>query len=96
MGDDYNSVHQNDQSGENIWVLKTIRDNPEEANQFSATFQQYATARFGMSRENSSWQLVGGSQEENVKYLTDGSYTTWIMAPNTVLAESIQEFLQES
>jgi len=54
MGNDSNSVYQNDQSGETIWVLKTIWDNPEEANQFIATFQQYATARFGMSRENSS------------------------------------------
>jgi len=34
--------------------LSNKKFHPEEANQFSATFQQYATVRFGMSRENSS------------------------------------------
>ena len=87
-GDSY-VVYFNDVNQTSIMILVSRWDDTSEANQFSSSFREYATKRFGNPtndhNDTVSWSDPGGYTE----YHINGEQTTWIYSPTKEIAQAI-------
>ncbi len=92
-GDEYVVLH-NDSTGSTAFVMKTIWDSTQEAEQFATAFQQYADSRFGVSAtqqgDTLTWSYPDGISSLNQA----GDTTIWIVAPDATIAQTIDSSLQ--
>ena len=91
-GDAY-AVYYQEQSESAVMVYKALWQTEAEAEEFASAFQEYANARFGdpIGEQNSVlWQAVDGIYA----FYQDSSSTTWILAPNQELIDSIWKALK--
>ena len=91
---DYYVVYHLDETNQTVLILRTMWKNESEARQFSEAFVDYADARFGAqtSSTNDSWSWE--SDQVYSELNLDGVVTTWILAPDTELAEIILNSLE--
>jgi hypothetical protein len=89
-GDSY-VVYFNEETNQTVMVLQTIWESSGDAEEFSAAFHDYAQARFGTPASEqdgiSSWENDTGRTELRI----DGETTTWILAPDQELAQTVRD-----
>ena len=86
-GDAY-AIYYLEQNDSAVMVYKALWQSAAEAEDFASAFREYANARFGNPiREQDSflWQAVDGIHA----FYQENSATTWILAPNQEMIESI-------
>jgi hypothetical protein len=92
-GDEYLVLH-NDATDSTAFVMKTIWDTPNDAEEFSTAFQQYADIRFGVSASQQgdtlTWSYPGGCSS----LYHSGDTTVWIIAPESATAQTITNLIQ--
>ncbi len=93
-GGDAYVIYTNDQTGQEIMVLTTEWDSPDDANEFAEAFLSYADGRFGERIQNSpdfeSWQ----GDDNYHEFRRVGERTYWILAPDAATALAVWEQLQ--
>lgn len=86
-GDAYAVYYQPD-NGALVMILYALWESPQEAQEFSSAFQDYANVRFGASNQHPEvalWQKDG-----NVTLFSiENERTIWILAPDRLIAESV-------
>jgi hypothetical protein len=87
-GDSY-IVFYNSEDEETVMVLRSFWESSREADEFVDAFTEYANDRFGRPTENAS-DFISWEGDSGVHtFHADEVYTTWILAPDEVLAEMI-------
>ena len=66
-------------------VLSTVWDSLTEASEFAEAFTEYATARFGPSTAELTWQSAGIV----TLFTLNGDQTIWVSAPDLATAQAI-------
>jgi hypothetical protein len=93
-GGDAFGVYYNPAEDTTAMVLITIWDSTAEAEEFSNAFRAYATERFGSPPSEDvgvwNWETDQGYTNLHIKDKT----TTWILAPNEALAQTIWDTLK--
>ena len=92
-GDEYVVLH-NDSTGATAFVLKTIWDSSQDADEFASALQQYASSRFGVSATQQGDTLTWSYPDGYSSLYHDGDTTTWIIAPDSSTAQIIAGALQ--
>ncbi|MCB9135699.1 MAG: hypothetical protein H6636_09750 [Anaerolineales bacterium] len=88
-GDSY-AVYLSPAGDTTALVLSTVWDTANEATEFAAAFEQYATARFGPPTADHTW-------EENgivTLFTLNGDHTIWVSAPSLATAQAILTAVQ--
>jgi hypothetical protein len=92
-GDEYVVLH-NDSTGATAFVMKTIWDSSQDADEFASALQQYASSRFGVSATQQGDTLTWSYPDGYSSLYQDGNTTTWIIAPDPSTAQTIADTLQ--
>jgi hypothetical protein len=85
-GDDC-QVYTNRQN-QTLLVLQTKWDDPNEASQYAASFQDYASRRYQKPAQSQAGVQSWQGQAEFSLFQLDGDQTTWVMAPDQTTAEA--------
>ncbi|MBE9474524.1 MAG: hypothetical protein IMY85_06500 [Chloroflexi bacterium] len=87
-GDEY-LVYYHDQNSAIALVMHTSWESVNDATQFYNAFQKHSTARFGapanLQNNRIGWTHEGGYTELS----TQNQFTTWVLAPDEVIAQQI-------
>ena len=92
-GDEY-LVFNNDSTDSTAFVMKTIWDSNQDAEEFAAALQQYAEARFGVSATQQGDTLTWSYADGTSSLYQVGDTTVWIIAPDTPTAQTIADSIQ--
>lgn len=92
-GDEYVVLH-NDSTGQTAFVMKSVWDTNQDADEFAAAFNDYATARFGVTPtqqgDTTTWTYADGM----TSLYHSGNTTIWITAPDAATAQTINGVVQ--
>jgi hypothetical protein len=92
-GDEYAVLH-NDTTGQTSFVMKTVWDTANDAEEFASAFEKYANTRFGVTAtqqgNTSTWSYSGGI----TTLYHSGDTTIWITAPDSTTAQTISGSVQ--
>ena len=92
-GDKYLVLH-NDATDSTAFVMKTVWDTPNDAEEFATALQQYADIRFGVPATQQgntlTWSYPGGYSS----LYQSGDTTIWIIAPDSSTAQTITDSVQ--
>jgi hypothetical protein len=92
-GDNYVVLH-NDATGQTAFVMKTVWDTTNDAAEFASAFENYASARFGVTASKqgntTTWTYDGGV---TTLYLS-GDTTIWITAPDSASVQTLTGLVQ--
>lgn len=83
--------HQNDDS---VMVMRTIWDSRSEATEFASILGEYAEGRFGLVNDSGAELLRWESSEGYAIFDLDETTTTWLLAPDEAIAQTVWERLQ--
>lgn len=75
-GGDRFQLYYNDANDERAWILHLVLDTPEDADEFTTTFGQFATLRSGGTVANESpvgMSCAGNAVQETLCYTSDGA-----------------------
>jgi hypothetical protein len=87
-GDAYRVLIHTD-SGATVMVLRTIWETSIEADEFVTAFEAYARERFDQPQETSSVKMTWQGDDEVHVLQIEPVYTTWILAPDEVIANLV-------
>lgn len=77
-----------------VMALKTVWDSSSDAKEFAASFEKYATRRFGKPASQKNDSVTWSGTESFTGLFTQGSQTIWIFAPDIQTALSIKSLAQ--
>jgi hypothetical protein len=91
-GGDAYAFYLNPDTDEVVFVLDTVWDTTEDADEFAAAFIDYASLRWDLGATSSvrSWSGVDGT----VVFWQDGDRTVWVTAPSFEMASAILSELE--
>jgi len=92
-GGDAYIVYHNQEESSKVMILRTEWESSIDAAEFRDAFITYAHSRFGAIGENDSNEFIWDSGLEINYFKVEENFTTWILAPNTTLAEAIMSIL---
>jgi hypothetical protein len=92
-GDNYVVLH-NDATGQTAFVMKSVWDTPNDATEFAAAFESYATARFGVSGTKDGNTTTWSYDNGTTTLYESGSTTIWITAPDPGSVQSLSGVVQ--
>jgi hypothetical protein len=87
-GDAY-MVYYNNQKDETAMVLMTIWENEAESTEFTDSFLQYATARFGQPVINQADIITWETDETYTRFHIFGDTTVWIFTNNEETGQAV-------
>ncbi|MBG0784797.1 MAG: hypothetical protein H0S79_06820 [Anaerolineaceae bacterium] len=91
-GGDAYAFYLNPDTDEVVFVMDTVWDTPEDADEFAAAFIDYASLRWDLGATSSirSWTGVDGT----VAFWQDGDRTVWVAAPTFEMVSAILSGLE--
>jgi hypothetical protein len=91
-GGDAYAFYLNPDTDEVVFVMDTVWDTPEDADEFAAAFIDYASLRWDLGATSSvrSWTGVDGT----VAFWQDGDRTVWVTAPTFEMVSAILSGLE--
>jgi len=89
-GDSY-VVYSNEDTNQTVMVLHTVWESSGDANEFSAAFQEYAQTRFGSPASDQTGFSAWEDSTSRTEFRSAGDTTTWILAPDQDIADTVQD-----
>jgi hypothetical protein len=94
-GGDAYVVYYNDQEQATVLVLSSAWDSPQEAEEFSDSFTEYANARFGSPVNETSGLTTWESSSNFITFSQNGQNTTWISTPSQEIEQAVRNLIDQ-
>jgi hypothetical protein len=90
-GGDAYVIYYNDQEQTPVLVLSSTWDTQKDAAEFSESFAEYASARYGPASDEDNGLTSWESLSDFTTFTQDGKSTIWITAPSAEIEKAVRD-----